>query len=220
MQQQHWQRRQQSQQRVFPPRFFWVVLILLASLAAIYFYVIPFLSSMSGGSAGNAFSGGWSVSQQRQIAYKLAQNVQSYRQRNHETRHINYGYTYLVAAGISSPYRPKQPYPGVDSPSGAKNDTHSESMLKGWAFLTIRQQLQQLPAGSTINLLIFTQVKVCPGCRRDITAWATQLQQAAPPGVRVNLYIWQQTNFDIDHPDQTPVTSPNQVEFAVSASAP
>ena len=220
MQQQHWQRRQQSQQRVFPPRFFWVVLILLASLAAIYFYVIPFLSSMSGGSAGNAFSGGWSVSQQRQIAYKLAQNVQSYRQRNHETRHINYGYAYLVATGISSPFRPKQPYPGVDSPSGAKNDTHSESMLKGWAFLTIRQQLQQLPAGSTINLLIFTQVKVCPGCRRDITAWATQLQQAAPPGVRVNLYIWQQTNFDIDHPDQTPVTSPNQVEFAVSASAP
>jgi hypothetical protein len=220
MQQQHWQQRQQSKQREFPPRFFWVVLILLASLAAIYFYVIPYLSSSAGGSAGSAFSGGWSVSQQRQIAYDLAQNVQDYRQRIHETRHINYGYAYLVATGITDPFRPKQPYDGMDSKRGAKNDTHSESKLKGWALLTIQQQLQQLPAGSTINLLIFTQVKVCPTCRSDINAWATQLQQAAPPGVRVNFYIWQQTNFDIDHPDQTPVTSPNQVELAVSASAP
>lgn len=220
MQQQHWQRRQQSQQRVFPPRFFWVVLILLASLAAIYFYVIPFLSSMAGGSAGNAFSGGWSVSQQRQIAYELAQNIQDYRQRIHEPRQVNYGDAYLVAKGITDPFRPKQPYDGMNSKRGAKNDTHSEAKLKGWALLTIRQQLRQLPAGSTINLLLFTQVKVCPDCRRDIAAWAMELQQAAPSGVRVNFYIWQQTHFDIDHPDQTPVTSPNQVELAVSASAP
>jgi hypothetical protein len=220
MQQQHWQRQQQSRRREFPPRFLWVGLILLASLAAIYFYVIPFLSSMAGGSAGSAFSGGWSVSQQRQIAYELAQNVQDYRQRIHEPRHINYGDAYLVATGIHDPFRPKQPYPGVDSPSGAKNDTHSESNLKGWALYTIRQQLQQLPAGSTINLLLFTQVKVCPDCRREVTAWAMELQQAAPPGVRVNFYIWQQTNFDKNHPDQTPVTSPDEVELAVSASAP
>jgi hypothetical protein len=86
--------------------------------------------------------------------------------------------------------------------------------------VTIRQKLQHLPSGSTINLLIFTQVKVCPDCRRDINGWATQLQQAAPPGVRVNCYIWQQTNFDIDHPAQTPVTSPGEVELVVSASAP
>ena len=220
MQQQHSQRQQQKQQREFPPRFLWVVLILLASLAAIYFYVIPFLSSMAGGSTGSAFSGGWSVSQQRQIAYNLAQTVQNYRQRINEQRRINYGDAYLVATGINPPFRPKQPYEGMDSPSGAKNDTHSETKLKGWALLTIRQQLQHLPSGSTINLLIFTQVKVCPECRSDINAWATQLQQAAPPGVRVNFYIWQQTNFDIDHPTQTPVTSPDKVELAVSASAP
>ena len=83
----------------------------------------------------------------------------------------------------------------------------------------IRQQLQQLPSGSTINLLIFTQVKVCPECRSAINAWVMQLQQAAPPGVRVNFYIWQKTNFDIDHPTQTPVASPDEVELAVSASA-
>jgi hypothetical protein len=29
-----------------------------------------------------------------------------------------------------------------------------------------------------------------------------ELQQAAPAGVRVNFYIWQQTNFDKKHPDQ------------------
>ncbi|HZU03183.1 MAG TPA: hypothetical protein VFA10_26180, partial [Ktedonobacteraceae bacterium] len=160
------------------------------------------------------------VSQQRQIAFGLAQNVQRYRQRINEQRRINYGDAYMVATGISSPFRPKQPYEGMDSPSGAKNDTHSETKLKGWALFTIRQQLQLLPSGSTINLLIFTQVKVCPECRRDSNAWVMQLQQAAPPGVRVNLYIWQQTNFDIDHPMQTLVTSPNEVELAVSASAP
>lgn len=217
-QQQQWQEQRKS--RDFPPRFLWVVLILLASLAVIYFYVIPFLSSSAGGSAGSAFAGGWSIDQQRQIAFSLAQNVQRYRQRINEQRRINYGDAYLVATGIPTPFRPKQPYEGMDSPSGAKNDTHSETKLKGWALLTIRQQLQQLPSGSTINLLLFTQVKVCPGCRQDINTWAKQLQQAAPPGVRVNFYIWQQTNFDIDHPDQTPVTSPNEVELAVSASAP
>jgi hypothetical protein len=215
--QQQWR---QPQKREFPPRFLWVVLMLLASLAAIYFYVIPFLSSVGGGSTGSAFSGGWSVSQQRQIAVSLAQTVQSYRQRIHEQRRINYGDAYLVATGIASPFRPKQPYEGMDSKPGAKNDTHSETRLKGWALLTIRQQLQQLPSGSTINLLIFTQVKVCPDCRKAIDAWAMQLQQAAPPGVRVNCYIWQQTSFDIDHPDQTPVTSPDAVQLAVSASAP
>jgi hypothetical protein len=78
MQQQRWQ--QQQQKREFPPRFFWVVLILLASLAAIYLYVLPLLASSVEGSTGSAFSGGWSVSQQRQIALTLAQNVQSYRQ--------------------------------------------------------------------------------------------------------------------------------------------
>ncbi len=108
----------------------------------------------------------------------------------------------------------------MNSPAGAKNDTHSETRLKGWALAVIRRHLQPLPAGSTINVLIFTQVKVCSDCRRDVQTWATQLQQAAPSGVRINLYIWQQTNFDIDHPNQTPVTSPQEVELAVSASAP
>lgn len=100
-----------------------------------------------------------------------------------------------------------------------ENDTHSENMLKGWGLYIIRNNLHNVPAGSTINMLIFTQVKVCPPCRKAIQTWAKQLQQAAPAGVRVNLYIWQQTNFDINHPDQTPVRSANEVECAVSSSA-
>ena len=222
MREQQWQRQpqQQTQKRAFSPRFLLVMLILIASLAAIYFYVIPFLASIGGGSTGSAFSGGWSASQQRQIAFTLAQRVQSYRQSIHEQRRINYGDAYIVATGIKPPFRPQQPYEGMDSKPGAKNDTHSETRLKGWALATIRQKLQQLPSGSTINIVIFTQVKVCPDCRKDTNEWATQLQQAAPPGVRVNFYIWQQTNFDINHPDQTPVVSPDEVQLAVSASAP
>lgn len=217
-QQQQWQ--QQPQQRASSSRFLWVMLILIASLAAIYFYVIPFLATMGGESTGSAFSGGWSASQQRQIAFTLAQRIQSYRQSINEQRRINYGDGYMVATGIKPPFRPQQPYEGMDSKPGAKNDTHSETRLKGWALATIRQKLQHLPPGSTINIIIFTQVKVCPDCRKDINGWAAQLQQAAPPGVRVNIYIWQQTNFDIDHPDQVPVGSPDEVQLAVSASAP
>src|SRR5579875_757547 len=201
-------------------RFWWVLLILLAALLSIYFYVIPFLSSAGVGTGGSSASGGFSEAQQRHIAFDLAQTVQNYRRRIHEGRRINYGDAYLNATGIATPFRPPQPFDGMNSPAGAKNDTHSETKLKGWALAVIRKQLQQLPSGSTINVLLFTQVKVCSDCRRDVQTWAAQLQQAAPFGVRVNLSIWQQTNFDIDHPDQTLVTSPQEVALAVSASAP
>jgi hypothetical protein len=136
-QEQQWRQQQQPLQR----DFFWVILILLASLAAIYFYIIPLLASVGGGSTGSAFSGSWSVAQQKQIAFTLAQSVQNYRQRIHEQRRINYGDASMVATGITSPFRPQQPYEGMDSPSGAKNDTHSEAKLKGWALVTIRQKL-------------------------------------------------------------------------------
>ena len=200
-------------------RFWWVLLIILAALGAIYFYLIPFLSSVSSGGQSGSASSGWTTTQQRQIAFALAQNVQDYRQRIHEGREINYGDAYLKVTGITQPFRPKQPYPGMDAPNPPENDTHSENMLKGWGLYIIRNNLQNVPAGSTINMLIFTQVKVCPPCRKAIQTWAKQLQQVAPAGVSVNLYIWQQTNFDIKHPAQTPVRSANDVEFAVSSSA-
>ncbi len=217
-QQQRFQPLQRHGQRQ-SQRFWWVLLILLACLGGIYFYVIPFLSSVGVGTGGSS-SGGWSETQQRQIAFDLAQNVQNYRHRINERRRINYGDAYMDATGMSTPFRPPQPFDGMDSPPGAKNDTHSETKLKGWALATIRKNGQNLPSGSTVNVLIFTQVKTCPDCRRDVQAWVKQLQQGAPSGVQVNLFIWQQTNFDIDHPDQTPVVSSHDVEPAVSGSAP
>lgn len=59
-------------------RFRWVLLIIIASLGFIYFYVIPFLSASGVGSGGSASSGEWSDTRQRQIAFDLAQNVQTY----------------------------------------------------------------------------------------------------------------------------------------------
>ena len=198
-------------------RFWLVLLIIILSLGCIYFFVIPFLASQGvGGGAAN----GWAESQQRQIAFNLAQNIQNYRNRINERRRINYGDAYMEATGLAKPFRPSNPFDGMDSPVGAKNDTHSEAKLKGWALATIRRDLQQLPSGSTVNVLIFTQVKTCPDCRKSVPIWVKQLQQAAPKGVTVYLYIWQQTNFDIDHPDQTLVNSMNDVELATSATAP
>lgn len=204
---------QHSQQR-----FLWVILLLIVPLIFILFYFIPFLSSMGVGNV-NANSG-WSNAQQRQIAFALAQNVQNYRHRIHEGRRINYGDAYMEATGITTSFRPPIPFDGMNSPGGAKNDTHSEAKLKGWALATIRKNLQGLSAGATINVLIFTQVKVCRERRGSIQDWANQLRQAAPAGVFVNIYTWQQTNFDIDHPDQTPVKSQSDVEFAVSGTSP
>lgn len=58
MQEQQHQWRQQPPKREFSLRLLGVILILLAALAALYFYIVPFLGSVSGGSTGNAFSGG------------------------------------------------------------------------------------------------------------------------------------------------------------------
>lgn len=196
---------------------FWLILlIIILSLGCIYFFVIPFLASYGGS---NTSSGGWSEAQQRQIAFNLAQNVQNYRHRINERRRVNYGDAYMEATGVSKPFQPPNPFDGMDSPLGAKNDTHSEAKLKGWSLATIRRNLQHLSSGSTINVLIFTQVKTCPDCRKSVPIWVKQLLQVAPRGVTVNLYVWQQTNFDIDHPNKTPVTSVNDVELATSATA-
>ena len=181
--------RYQHQEQRDPLRFLWVLLIIVAALAAIYFYVIPFLSSGGIGGGSSNFSG-WSEARQRQIAFDLAQNVQNYRHRINEHRRINYGDAYMEATGISNPFRPPNPFDGMDSPSGAKNDTHSEAKLKGWALAAIRKNLQGLRAGSTINVLIFTQVKTCPDCRKAVPTWVKQLQQVAPAGVIITLYIW------------------------------
>lgn len=189
--QQHYhepEQRQMARMKERPNRFWWILLIILAALGAIYFYLIPFLAS-SGVGGNNPSSGGWSAAQQQQIAFTLAQQVQDYRQRIYEARRINYGDAYLTASGIAQPFRPKQPVEGMNAPNPPQNDTHSETMLKGWALYIIRKNLQSLPSGSVINILIFTQVKVCPDCRRDIQTWAKQLQQAASTGVVVNLYI-------------------------------
>ncbi|HEY1351435.1 MAG TPA: hypothetical protein VGF67_17575 [Ktedonobacteraceae bacterium] len=115
-----------------------MLLIILAALGAIYFYLIPFLSSAGvGGQSSHAFSS-WTTARQRQIAFDLAKNVQDYRQKIHEGRQINYGDAYIEVTGITQPFRPKQPYPGMDAPNPPENDTHSENMLKGWGLLVLR----------------------------------------------------------------------------------
>lgn len=209
----------QQQRQKQPQHFWWVFLIIMACLGCTYFYIIPFLSS-AGIGGGNTTASEWTEARQRQIAFNLAQNIQNYRHRINEHRRINYGDAYMEATGMTTPFRPPAPFDGMDSPSGAKNDTHSEAKLKGWALATIRRNLQNLPSGSTINVLIFTQVKTCPNCRRDVQVWARQLQEVAPPGITIHLYVWQQTSFDIDRPDQTPVASENDVEPAIPGSAP
>ncbi len=210
-QQQHQKRNQEHGQR-----FIWVLLIIIASLACIYFYIIPFLASAGAGSAKGSSASQWSPAQQQSIAFTLAQSVQNYRLRINERRRINYGDAFMQIAGTTQQFRPPNPFDGMDAPSGPRNSLHSEAKLKGWALATLRSKLQHLPTGSVINILIFTQVKVCPDCRGELQAWATQLQQVAPSGVTIFLYIWQQTDFDIDHPDHTPVTSLSQIEPATT----
>lgn len=153
--------------------FFAIIILLIALLIFIVLYGLPALSSISNEQP----NAGWSEGQQREIAFELAQNIESYRNKINEKRRINYGDAYMSATATSTIFRPPIPFDGMNSPLGAKNDTHSEAKLKGWALTTIRKNLQNLPSGSTINVLIFTQVKVCPVCRASIQQWANQLNK-------------------------------------------
>src|SRR6266852_1821632 len=168
------------------------------------------------GGSGQTTYPGWSNAQQNQIALDLAQDVVKYRHQINEKRSVNYGLAYMevtVPGGSARPFRPQIPYVGMDSPTGPLNDTHSENKLKGWALRELRN-VGRLPNGIVVNLLIFTQVRVCDACAGAVGTWASQLQQAAGgTGITVNVYIWQQKRLMPSQPDGYPIRSQRDVVF-------
>ena len=118
MQQRSYQRQHQGQRRD-PLRFLWVLLIIVAALAAIYFYVIPFLSSSSGGRSGF---------DPHAEALQLALKVQDYR-KDHRSigRNLGMGEIVLQAPDGTLTRYPSPIYEGEKaSASYDPNANHAE----------------------------------------------------------------------------------------------
>src|SRR2546430_746375 len=115
--------REQSPQPQKQSQSHWLILLLIvACLGGFYFFILPLLTT-GGSSASPSYPNGWSDTQQRQIAFDLAQRTQNYRQKVNEKRKVNYGFAYMTATDNPNQFRPDQPYDGMDARNDPKNDT-------------------------------------------------------------------------------------------------
>ncbi len=154
---------------------------------------------------GGSSSGGWSNSQQRQIAYKLAQQVQQKRANNRRKAPYAQG---CIGIGNNPCTKDSLIVYGFGEDTNAN---HAEKQIFDWVKRMILTQYQNLAPGTTINVMIYVQKIPCPLCGNDIPQWAKDLQAAAPPGVKVNLYVWYQPKFTSRNPLANPITSPNDI---------
>jgi hypothetical protein len=177
-------------------RFFFILLTILAALGAIYFYLIPFLSSInSSGTQTNTDGQCLSNGQQfngRQEAFTLAQMAEQYR-----TGHRfngNYGYaSYTLCYKDGSQRRVPSPVaPGYDNTKDKTkplNYTHSEQILYRW----LQKQLATVSSDpktlAAVYVIIFSQVRVCDACVSSMVSWQSSLRQIAKTSL-LYLAIW------------------------------
>jgi len=178
------------------------VIAIVVAAAAFALLIYAAVTHFFGGSK----SGGWNDSQQRQIAYRLAQQVQQ--KRESDTRRAPYAQG-CIGIGSNPCTEDSQIVPGF----GRNNNLfHAERQIYSWAMNLIKTKYQNVAPGTTINIMIYVQEIPCTKfCQKDIPIWARELQAAAPPGVKVNLYVWYQPSFDVDNPLANPITSPRDI---------
>ncbi len=78
------------------------------------------------------------------------------------------------------------------------NENHCEQILLRWVqYFGLPEVFSQYHLNSVneINILLFSQVRVCDPCQRSFPSWRQQLQQqvGSQPGgsgVRLGLYVW------------------------------
>lgn len=157
-------------------RFYFILLVILAALGAIYFYLIPFLSSTNGG-RGNSFDA-------TPYALQIAREAYKERARHRPTGH-NFGGAAIVAQyadGSKPSVYYSNIYEGFDSPPPDINKTHSER--RAWEdfilpTLTIMKDHGTIARASEIDIIIFTQFYPCPSCQSDMRAWQNQARTTA-----------------------------------------
>ncbi len=198
MQQQSYQR--QHQRHRDPLRFLWVLLIIVAALAAIYFYVIPFLASSSGGRSGF---------DPHAEALQLALKVQDYR-KDHRSigRNLGMGEIVLQAPDGTLTRYPSPIYEGEKaSASHDPNANHAERRTHDLFLLPTLKLLQDhgtLDKAQSVSLLIFSQVFVCPICRAEMRGWWKAYKSEVSPqnaGKIQQPAIWELTgSYNPDRP--------------------
>lgn len=113
----------------------------------------------------------------QQEAFTLAQAAQQYRSA-HPFRG-NYGLgSYIICFQDGSQQRNQSPvFKGYDSPTQPKNQTHSEQSSYGWLQLQFSRLSIDPTSVTAIYAVIFSQVLVCPACKKDMISWQRTLRQ-------------------------------------------
>jgi len=178
-----------------------IIVALVAAAIAIGTFLFGLIRS---GSSGRF----WSIKTQRQNAYQLAQNIDKHRSENDNDYRTTFAQGCIGIGGPSCSVKSR-----IVFGTGQDNNTnHAEKQIFYWARSQIATMYQDLPKGTVINVLIYVQLKPCQAwCQGEIKQWAQELQDAAPSGVIVRLWVWYQPGFDVDHPLDNPVESPSQI---------
>lgn len=165
-------------------------------------------------------------------AYSLAQAAQDYRE--HHPQAVNYGLASITLFYDNAPSRrfvPTDqrgfiaPFPGYDSPVAPKNQTHSEFFARKWILNTlgILKRTGLINTHITeIDIIIFSQVVVCPPCATAMVSWQREFRDAA--GIsNLFLSIWQIARgkgYDpADFPKGKPVKESDIQEVPISFDA-
>ena len=132
-------------------------------------------------------------------AYSLAQAAQDYRQ--HHPQAVNYGLASITLFYDNAPSRrfvPTdqrgfiQPFRGYTDPV-LENQTHSEFFARKWILTTlgVLKRTGIITAHITeIDVVIFSQVIVCPPCANAMVSWQREFQVEAGKS-NLFLSIWQ-----------------------------
>jgi hypothetical protein len=157
-------------------RFYFILLIILAALGAIYFYLIPFLSSINS-NRGSSFDA-------TPDALQIAREAYKERAQHRPTGHDFGGAAIVVqyADGSKPSVYYSDIYEGYDSPPPDTNKTHSER--QAWEnfilpTLTIMKDHGTVAKASEIDLIIFTQFYPCVPCQSEMRAWQNQARTTA-----------------------------------------
>lgn len=113
---------------------------------------------------------------EQQEAFTLAQMAEQYRSAHPYGG--NYGfasYTICYKDGTQQRY-PSPPAPGYGQTS---NDNHSEQALYKWLEMRLASLSIDTSQVAAIYAMIFSQVRVCPPCQRDMVTWQKGLREAA-----------------------------------------
>jgi hypothetical protein len=129
--------------------------------------------------------------------YALAQQAESYRRRNPSSNNYCVIAIYITRPGAITA-GPNHVFSGFGQDS---NQNHCEQVALRWVLFTAFPR-QVFPGKLTgvleINLLLFSQVRVCNPCQQSFPVWKQQLQQQVrqQPGgnaVLLGLYTWEIT---------------------------